>query len=81
MVLIYLLRSFAKVWDYIDLDKVENEIKENNEPDIPSIAIAPVAALAVPTAPAGPAVAPVTALAATLSSTRIATPRLLSQQG
>jgi hypothetical protein len=52
----------------VDLDKAENEIKENTKLDIPSIAIAPTAA---PTAP-------VAALAATLVSTRTATPRLLS---
>jgi hypothetical protein len=65
----------------VDLDKVENEIKENNKLDIPSIATAPiaaptvpVAAIAAPTALAATPVAPV----ATLASTRTATPVLLN---
>ena len=40
-----------KVWDYIDLDKAENEIKENTKPDIPSIAAAPTAPAAALAAP------------------------------
>src|SRR6266700_1123388 len=80
---IYREASFVKIWDYVDLDKAENEIKENTEPEIPSItaapATAPVAPAATPVAPAAapatlaaaptaPATAP-TALAATLAST------------
>ena len=83
--------SFAKVWDYVDPDKAENEIKENNEPDIPSIAAAPAAPAAAPatpaaapatpaTAPAAPAAAPA-APAATPASTGTATPGSSSQQG
>jgi len=81
----------VKIWDYIDLDKTEDEIKENTEPDIPSIAAAPVAPAAAPTAPAAaptapaaaptaPAAAPTApaAPAATPASTRTAIPRLLS---
>ena len=34
-----------KIWDYVDPDKTEDEIKENTKPDIPSIAAAPTAAL------------------------------------
>ena len=56
--------SFAKIWDYVDLDKVENEIKENTKPEIPLIAAVPAAAPTV--------------LAATLVFTRIATPALLN---
>jgi len=52
----------------MDLDKAENEIKENTELDIPSIAAAPIAA----------PVALAAALVATLVSTGIAIPRLLS---
>jgi hypothetical protein len=68
----------------IDLDKAENEIKENNKPDIPSIAaapavpaVAPAAPAAAPATPAAPTAAPV----ATPSSTGTAIPRLSSQQG
>jgi hypothetical protein len=55
----------------MDLDKVENEIEENNKLDIPSIATAPIAA---PTALAATPVAPV----ATPASTKTATPVLLN---
>src|SRR6266702_1857684 len=65
--------NFAKIWDYVDPDKAENEIKENTEPEIPSIAIAPAAA------PATPAAAP-TAPAATPASTGTATPASSNQQ-
>jgi hypothetical protein len=81
MVLIYPLRSkFAKIWDYVDLDKAENEIKENNELDVPSIVAAPVVLVAAPTAPVAAPVAPVAAPAApaVTLSTGTATPRLLS---
>ena len=54
---------------------MENEIKENNKPDIPSIAIVPTAALVAPAA--APAV-PAAALVVTPLSTGIAIPRLLS---
>src|SRR6266568_8757737 len=85
--------SFAKIWDYIDLDKAENEIKENTEPEIPSISAAlaaPAAPAATPIAPAAapatPAAAPTaqatgpTAPAATPASTGIATPASSNQQ-
>ena len=68
-----------KIWDYVDPDKTEDEIKENTEPDIPSIAAAPAAPAAAPTAPAAAPAAPA-ALAAT-PSTGTATPKLSSQQG
>ena len=55
----------------MDLDKAENEIKENTKLDIPSIATA----LAAPIAPAA---API-ALVATPASTRTAIPTLLNQ--
>ena len=79
--------SFAKIWDYVNPDKTENEIKENTEPAIPSIATAPPAAPTAPaaapatpaTAPAAPAAAP-TALAATPASTGTATPASSNQQ-
>ena len=72
--------SFAKIWDYVDLDKTENEIKENTKPAIPSIAAALAAAPATPAAaPAIPATAP-TALVATPASTRTAIPTLSNQQ-
>jgi hypothetical protein len=85
--------SFAKIWDYVDPDKTENEIKENTEPAIPSIAAAPaapaapaaapatpVAAPATPaTAPTAPAAAP-TAPAATPASTGTGTPASSNQQ-
>ena len=62
-----------KIWDYIDPDKAENEIKENTKPEIPSIAAAPAAT------PAAAAAAP-TAPAATPVSTGTATPASLNQQ-
>ena len=72
----------------MDLNKAENEIKENNKPDIPLIAIAPtvpavapIAPAATPTAPAAtPAVLVVapTVLVATPASTGTATPVLLN---
>ena len=74
-----------KIWDYINLDKAENEIKENTELEIPSIAAAPAAPVVPAAAPIVPAAAPVTpaaaptAPAATPVSTRIATPALLNQ--
>src|SRR6266567_1162424 len=72
--------SFAKIWDYVDPDKAENEIKENTEPEIPSIAAAPAAAPAAPAAtPAAAAAAP-TAPAATPASTGTATPASSNQQ-
>jgi hypothetical protein len=61
----------VKIWDYVDPDKAENEIKENTEPDIPSIAVAPTAA------PAAQAAAP----AVTPASTGTAIPGSSSQQG
>src|SRR6266567_544552 len=73
--------NFVKIWDYVDPDKAENEIKENTKPEIPSIAAATPAAPAAPIAPAAapatPAAAP-TAPAATLASTGTATPALSS---
>jgi len=51
--------SFAKIWDYINLDKTENEIKENNEPAIPTIVAAPTAPVAVPAAPIAPVAVPI----------------------
>jgi hypothetical protein len=72
----------------VDLDKAENEIKENTKPDIPSIAAAPTAPAAAPAAPvatpAAPAATPVAlaaapaALVATPASTGTAIPGLLS---
>ena len=66
-----------KIWDYVDLDKAENKIKENTEPEIPLIA----AVLATPIAPAA---APITtaaafiAPAATPASTGTVIPTLLN---
>ena len=73
-----------KIWDYIDPDKAENEIKENIELEIPLIAaalIAPVTPIAVliilVTALTAPAAAPAilvidpTTPAAILASTGI----------
>src|SRR6266702_2090633 len=78
--------SFAKIWDYVDPDKAENEIKENTEPEIPSIAAAPAAAPATPAAaPATPATAPTAPAAdpaaptATPASTGTATPASSNQ--
>ena len=79
--------SFAKIWDYVDPDKAENEIKENTEPEIPLIAAAPAATPVAPAAapattaaaPTAPATAPA-APAATPASTGTATPALLNQQ-
>jgi hypothetical protein len=62
--------SFAKIWDYVDPDKTEDEIKENTEPDVPLIA----AAAASPAIPATAPAAPAAALAATPASTGTATP-------
>ena len=76
-----------KIWDYIDPDKAENEIKENTEPEIPLISAAlaapaalaatPVVLAAAPVilaaAPTAPATAP-TAPAVTPASTGTATP-------
>jgi len=83
--------SFAKIWDYVNLDKTENEIKENTKPAIPLIAAAsiapataPAASIAPAAAPAAPAVASAIAAAAfitsaaTPASTGTATPGLLS---
>ena len=78
-----------KVWDYIDLDKAENEIKENNKPDIPLIAAAPIVPTAAPVAlaatpaalaaaPVAPVAVPAAAPVVTLLSTGTAIPRLLS---
>ena len=61
----------------MDLDKAENEIKENTEPEIPSISAALAAPVVLVTAPIIPAAA-LTALAATLVSTRTAIPALLN---
>src|SRR6266702_5200766 len=86
--------SFTKIWDYVDPDKAENEIKENTEPEIPSITAAPATAPAAPAAtpiaptvaPATPAAAPTapatapTAPAATPASTRTATPASSNHQ-
>ena len=80
-----------KIWDYVDPDKAENEIKENTKPEIPLISAAlaapaalaatPVALAAAPAipaaAPTAPATAP-TAPAATPASTRTATPTSLN---
>ena len=64
----------------MDPDKAENEIKENTEPDIPSITAAPATAPAAPAAaPATPATAPATP-AATLAFTGTVTPASLNQQ-
>ena len=49
---------------------MENEIKENNKPDIPLIVVAPIVLAVAPTTPA--------ALVVTLASTETAIPRLLS---
>ena len=84
--------SFAKIWDYMDPDKAENEIKKNTEPEIPLIAAAPAAPAApaatpiapaatpivLAAAPAAPAAAP-TALAATPVSTGTAIPTSSNQ--
>ena len=76
--------SFAKIWDYINPDKTENEIKENTKPAIPSIAAAPIVPATAPAASIAPVaasatpVAAPTTLAATPASTRTATPGLLS---
>ena len=83
--------NFAKIWDYVDLDKAENKIKENTEPAILSIAAAlaasvtpAVAPATLAIAPAAPAAAPTAlvidpeALAATPASTGTATPTLLN---
>ena len=73
-----------KIQDYIDLDKIKDEIKENTKPEIPLIAAvlaAPVAlAAASITLAAAPTIlvaAPI-ALVASPASTRTAIPRLLS---
>ena len=71
--------SFTKIWGYINPDKAENKIKENNEPDIPLIAAAPTAPLAAPIALAAAPIAPIAAPAATPASTKTALPGLLSQ--
>jgi hypothetical protein len=65
--------SFAKIWDYVDPDKAEDEIKKNTEPDVPSIAAIPAANAATTPATA--------AAAATPASTGTATPGSSSQQG
>ena len=44
--------SFTKIWDYVDLDKAENKIKENTEPKIPLIAAAPAAPVILVVTPA-----------------------------
>ena len=75
----------------MDLDKAENEIKENTELEIPSIATAPAAPTALAVTPIALAAAPITlavapialetaptALVVTLASTRIAIPALLN---
>jgi len=81
----------VKIWDYVDPDKTENEIKQNNEPAIPTIAAAPIAPAAAPADPvalaadpAAPAALVALAVApaapvATPVSTGTATPGLLSQ--
>ena len=66
-----------KIWDYVNPDKTEDEIKENTELDIPLIAAAPIALVAAFIIPVVAPIAPVAALVATLS-TRIAIPGLLS---
>jgi len=70
----------VKIWDYVNPDKIENKIKENTKPAIPSIAAAPIAPATAPAAPAAlaaasatPAAAPATS-AATPASTGTATP-------
>ena len=68
-----------KIWDYVDLDKAENEIKENTEPEIPLISAALAAPVAPAAAPATPAAAP-TAPAATPASTGTATPASSNHQ-
>jgi len=81
----------VKIWDYVNLDKMENKIKENTKLAIPLIvaapiapAMAPAASIALAAAPVALAVAsvivaaaPIT-LAATLASTGTAIPGLLS---
>ena len=70
-----------KIWDYVNLDKTEDEIKENTKPDIPSIAAAPTVLAAAPivlvATPIALAAAPI-ALVATPASTRTAIPILLN---
>jgi len=80
-----------KIWDYINPDKTENEIKENTKPAIPLIAAAPIAPATAPAASIAPAAAPVAPAAASVTavvapitlavtpvSTGTAIPRLLS---
>ena len=66
-----------KIWDYINLNKTEDKIKENTKPDIPLIVAAPITPIAVSTAPIASAAAPI-APAATPASTRTAIYGLLS---
>src|SRR6266568_550636 len=66
--------SFAKIWDYVDPDKAENEIKENTEPEIPSITAAPA------TAPAAPAATPVAPGTAIPASSNQQTPQSIETQ-
>ena len=72
----------------MDLDKAENNIKENNKLDIPLIAIAPIALVVAPIAlaatpialaatPTALVAAPI-ALVVTPASTRTAIPALLN---
>jgi len=67
----------VKIWDYINPDKTENEIKENTKLAIPSIAAASTAPITAPTASVAAAAALITS-AVTPASTRTATPGLLS---
>ena len=81
-----------KIWDYIDLDKAENKIKENTELEIPLIAVVLTALTILAATPIAPAVAPITpaaipitliiaftTLAAIPTFTKIATPASLNQ--
>ena len=82
-----------KIWDYIDLDKAENEIKENTEPEIPlitaapatapaALAVTPVTPAAAPVIPVATPTAPATALTAPVTTPmfiKTATPTLLNQ--
>ena len=78
--------NFAKIWDYVDPDKAENEIKENTELAIPSIAAAPIVPATPVVALTAPAAAPTilaiafTVLAATPVSTKTAIPASSNQQ-
>ena len=73
-----------KIWDYINLDKIENKIKQNTKPAIPTIAAAPAATATAPIVPAAAPADPAALVAApvdpvaTLAFTGTAILRLLS---